>query len=88
MTAALRITCQVVSLVALAALSLYLFPRYNNPFKYHFEIGQPWGYGLMTAEFDFPIYKSDAQLEKERAEVLRTFVPCYTIDSSATQQDI
>ena len=88
MTSALRITCQVVSLVALAALSLYLFPRYNNPFKYHFEIGQPWGYGLMTAEFDFPIYKSEAQLAKERAEVLRNFVPCYTIDSSATQQDI
>ena len=70
MNSALRITFQVLSLVALAAITLYLFPKYNTPFKYHFEVGQPWGYGLMTAEFDFPIYKTDDQIAEERADVL------------------
>ena len=84
----LRITCQVLSLVALAAMSLYLFPKYNSLFKYHFEVGQPWGYGLMTAEFDFPIYKTDEQLEEERKRVLNDYTPCYTFVQGASQRDL
>ena len=70
MSRTVRITCQVLSLLALAAIALYLFPKYSTPFKYHFEVGQPWGYGLMTAEFDFPIYKTDEQIAAEQAEAL------------------
>lgn len=88
MRPALRTTCQVLALVALTALSLYLFPKYNNPFKYHFEVGQPWGYGLMTAEFDFPIYKTEEQLAEERAAVLADYTPCYTFSPAAAQRDI
>ncbi len=88
MRPALRTTCQVLALVALTALSLYLFPKYNNPFKYHFEVGQPWGYGLITAEFDFPIYKTDEQLAEEQATVLANYTPCYTFSPTATQRDI
>lgn len=88
MNRTLRITCQVLSLVALAAMSLYLFPKYNSLFKYHFEVGQPWGYGLMTAEFDFPIYKTDEQLEEERKRVLNDYTPCYTFVQGASQRDL
>lgn len=84
----LRITCQVLSLVALAAITLYLFPKYSTPFKYHFEVGQPWGYGLMTAEFDFPIYKTDEQIAEERADVLKDYTPCYNLMPDAGQQDL
>lgn len=88
MNRTLRITCQVLSLVALAAISLYLFPKYNTLFKYHFEVGQPWGYGLMTAEFDFPIYKTDEQLAEERANILSDYTPCYTFVADARQRDL
>lgn len=88
MNNALRITFQVLSLVALAAITLYLFPKYNTPFKYHFEVGQPWGYGLMTAEFDFPIYKTDDQIAEERADVLKDYAPCYNILPDAGQYDL
>ena len=64
-------TFQVLSLAALAALAIYLAPKYSNPFKYHFEVGQPWAYGLVTAESNFAIYKTAAQLEAEQKEVLR-----------------
>lgn len=88
MNKTLRIACQVFALLALGAVSLYLFPKYNTQFKYHFEVGQPWGYGLMTAEYDFPIYKTEEQLSEERAEALANYAPCYTIDPNATQADI
>ena len=63
--------------VVLAAVIVLLFPRYNNAFRYHFEVGKPWGYNTITADFDFPIYKTDEQLAKEQKQVLSTFAPCY-----------
>ena len=61
----------------LAAVIVVLFPRYNNAFRYHFEVGKPWGYTTLTADFDFPIYKTDEQLAKEQKQLLSTFAPCY-----------
>lgn len=85
MKSSIRISLQVLSFAALAALSIYLAPKYSNPFKYHFEIGQPWAYGLVTAESNFAIYKTEAQLDIERQEVLRDYTPCYTLDTTAKQ---
>ena len=65
MKKSIRTFIQLLSFSTLAALCIYLFPRYTNPFKYHFEVGQPWGYGLVTAEYDFPIYKPEARLQEE-----------------------
>lgn len=88
MKSSIRISLQVLSFAALAALSIYLAPKYSNPFKYHFEIGQPWAYGLVTAESNFAIYKTEAQLDIERQEVLRDYTPCYTLDTTAKQNAI
>ena len=38
--------------VLLAALVVLMYPRYSNAFRYHFEIGKPWGYATLTADFD------------------------------------
>jgi putative nucleotidyltransferase with HDIG domain len=48
-------------------------------------VGQPWAYGLVTAESNFAIYKTAAQLEAEQKEVLRDYTPCYTLDTAAVQ---
>lgn len=61
----------------LAAVIVLMFPRYNNSFRYHYEIGKPWGYSTLTADFDFPIYKTDEQLEKDRKQLLSTFAPFF-----------
>lgn len=63
--------------VVLAAVIVLLFPRYNNSFRYHFEVGKPWGYATLTADFDFPIYKTDAQMQEEQRKLLTTFTPYY-----------
>lgn len=63
--------------VVLAVFVVLLFPRYNNTFRYHFEVGKPWGYAKLTADFDFPIYKTDEQMASEQAKLLSTFMPTY-----------
>lgn len=85
MKSSIRTTFQILSLITLVGLSIYLAPKYSNPFKYHFEVGQPWAYGLVTAESDFAIYKTDAQLELESRELLREYTPCYILDTAAMQ---
>ena len=61
----------------LAAIIVLMFPRYNNAFRYYYEVGKPWGAATLTADFDFPIYKTDEQLRKEQNQLLSTFTPCY-----------
>lgn len=63
------------------ALIVQFFPT-QNKFKYQFEIGKPWSYELITASFDFPIYKSDQQLNRERSELLKDIVPYFVQDTT------
>ena len=72
--------------VLLAALVVLMYPRYSNAFRYHFEIGKPWGYATLTADFDFPIYKTDEQLAKEQKQLLSTFTPCYKYIKNVQRQ--
>ena len=74
------ITKNVITLLAyvlLAAVTVYLYPRYDGSFPYRYEIGRPWAYDRVVAEFDFPIYKSDKQIAAEQKEILRDFAPFY-----------
>lgn len=68
---------RIAVFVLFAALVVVLFPRYTTSFRYHFEVGKPWGYELVTAEFDFPIYKSDQQIQQEQRQLLSGFAPCF-----------
>ena len=63
--------------VVLAVVIVLMFPRYSNAFRYHYEIDRPWGYSALTADFDFPIYKTDEQLEKDQQQLLSTFAPYF-----------
>jgi len=77
MSRTLKIILILITYTALSMLTVYLFPRYNNAFNYHFEVGKPWGYDLVTAEFDFPIYKTDAEIAREQQEAIQNITPCY-----------
>lgn len=77
MSRTLKTLLILTAYIAIAVLTVYLFPRYNNAFNYHFEVGKPWGYDLVTAEFDFPIYKTDAEVQREQEEAVQNVIPCY-----------
>lgn len=75
---------KLLAVLALTVLTIYLFPDYDYHAHYYVEVGKPWGYGLVTAESSFPIYKTEAQLNEERTRLLRDFAPCYVPDSALT----
>lgn len=57
----------------------YFFPRQGS-FKYNFNEGRPWQYGLLTAPFDFPVYKPAAQLKAEQDSILEFYEPYFVVD--------
>ena len=60
----------------------YIFPR-QGEFRYSFSEGRPWQYSQpLIAQFDFPIYKSAAQLQAERDSILAFYQPYFVIDES------
>ena len=62
-------------------LIVWAMPRDNeNNFK--IEIGKPWRYADFTAPFDFPIYKSENLVKKERDSLLRSFEPYYNYNAT------
>lgn len=69
-----------VFILAIALITL-LFPRQSD-FKYSFSEGRPWQYGLLTAPFDFPIYKPTDQLKQEQDSILRFYELYFTTDES------
>lgn len=71
----------------LVVLIVFLYPS-GDKFKYQFEIGKPWTYELITASFDFPIYKSDQQITKEKDEILRDYAPFYKLDTTAIDRQL
>ena len=68
-------------------LIVLLYPA-EESFKYQFEVGKPWSYELMTASFDFPIYKSDQQIAREKEEALKDFAPYYKLDTTVVEKQI
>ena len=73
--------------ICVIAIIVKLFPG-DNDFKYQFEVGKPWSYELITASFDFPIYKSEQQISKERAELLKDFTPYFQVDTTIYEAQI
>ncbi len=70
-----------------AVAILQSFPR-EGRFRYTFQEGKPWRYGLMTAPYDFQIYKNDKQLEEERRLALQDFKPYILLDSSSFKKNL
>lgn len=65
--------------IAAVLLITYIFPRQGS-FKYSFNAGRPWQYGLLTAPFDFPIYKPADELKAEQDSILQFYEPYFVID--------
>lgn len=57
------------------ALVVYLLPR-GASFQYEIQEGKPWQYETLLAPYDFPIQKSEAELQLER-QTLEENVPRY-----------
>ena len=60
---------------------IWFLPR-NEAKQYAYEIGEPWHYGTLIAKSDFPVYKTDETVPRERDSPLHSFQPYYNYDNS------
>jgi len=59
-------TIQIILLYLISIVLVYfMFPR-EGKFKYEYSKNTPWMHETLVAPFDFPIYKPDQQVERER----------------------
>ncbi|MBQ9201242.1 MAG: HDIG domain-containing protein [Bacteroidales bacterium] len=65
---------KVLLFVIAGAVIIYSLPRESH-FRYQFQEGKPWRYGLLTAPYSFSIYKTDAAYQAEKDSVLKSFRP-------------
>ena len=71
--------------IGTVAVIVWSMPR-ENVSIFHAEKGKPWKYAEFTAPFDFPVYKSEAEIQRERDSVMRQYEPYYDYNAVTEQQ--
>jgi putative nucleotidyltransferase with HDIG domain len=71
----------VILFLLSVSVVVYIFPK-DKKFEYDFSEGNPWLHENLIADFDFPIYKTDKEIEKEKDSILSNFIPYYTYDTA------
>ena len=70
----------LIFIVTVSIIS-YFMPK-EGKFNYDFEPDTPWKYGLLQASFDFPIHKSEQQIQKEQDSLLVFYQPYFDVDKN------
>lgn len=70
---------------AVALLLALLMPRARQ-FEYDYHKGSPWKYPTLVADMDFPIYKSQAQIQQELSEGASPAIPYYRYSEDITDR--
>ena len=68
-------------IVAAIALIDYVFPH-RDAFRYEYELGKPWRYGRLIADYDFPVYYQDSIIEQMEDSLRAQVAPIYYRDSA------
>ncbi len=59
---------------------------HDNSSMFHVEQDKPWRYAELTAPFDFPIYKSDQVIKRERDSIMKKYEPYYRYNRDKERQ--
>lgn len=68
-------------------LIVYMLPR-ERKFDLEYHVGSPWKYDNLTANFSFSIYKTEAELQREKDSLLKKHYPYFTFDATVVSDNI
>ena len=72
-------------LIVLFALLVFLMPKAPK-FSYDYQKGSPWMYETLIAQFDFPILKTQSQIQQEMEKAWLSVIPYYKLNRSVSVQ--
>lgn len=73
---------------SITAFAIVWFLPTTTTKSYKYEIGRPWGYDLLTAPTDMPIYLDSVRCMEIRDSVNRTFSPVVTRNTATEESAI
>ncbi len=76
------------TLVLVTTLLIVWFLPRSEGRQFTYEVGEPWHYNTIIAKYDFPIYKTEEALAKEKDSLLRQFQPYYNYDNQVETNEI
>ena len=74
-------------IIVTVTIIVWLMPR-SNELSFNIDKGRPWIYSDLSAPFDFPIYKSEDVINKERDSLMRLYEPYYLINKEISGKEI
>ena len=78
---------RAILVIGTVAIIVWLMPR-STQFSFNAEKGRPWVYSDLSAPFDFPIYKSDEVINRERDSLMKLYEPYYLINKDISGKQI
>lgn len=76
-----------ISLLGLFLILMFMMPR-TGKFNYDYKKGTPWAYETLISQIDFPILKTQAQLQSERDAAGSSIVPYYKYSDKIAQESV
>ncbi len=74
-------------MLAICIITVYLFPKAGS-FQYEYHKGMQWRYETLNAPFDFPIYKTEDELQNEREKIMEKQSPIFFLNPETAPQHI
>ena len=82
-----QISLHLLIVLCVSALIVWFLPRSEGQ-HFRYDVGKTWMYGSFIAKFDFPIYKTDEAIKKEKDSLLKQFEPYYNYNTDAEEKAI
>ena len=79
-------TRTVLTIISIAIIVLFL-PRSQGKL-FNYEEGQVWRYPALNAQVEFPVFKTDEALQKERDSVVSSYQPYFNMNENMEKEQI
>ncbi|MFZ7116022.1 MAG: HD family phosphohydrolase [Bacteroidota bacterium] len=78
---------KIVLIIVTVVMIVIALPK-ETQFNYTYQKGKPWAFENLMAPFDFAINKTEAELNEEKATVMKNSHPFYRFDDKLSEQKV
>jgi putative nucleotidyltransferase with HDIG domain len=79
---------KAITFFVVASVAILFFIPEGGKFKYEYNQGEVWLHKELNAPFDFPVYKSEAELQEEYVRVMKHSLNYFILDSSVVVKQL
>ncbi|TDS17455.1 HD family phosphohydrolase [Sphingobacterium paludis] len=76
------------AMVVLAIMLICIFLPKQPRFRYEFQKGKAWNHDNLISPYNFAILKTQEELIRDKEQILKTVQPIYTLNVSASKEQI